>query len=313
MMGKEIGMDEEKEKKNNVNGNGGDLEMNQTDSDSEDEDEETIKVGGKGGNTIVVLTSSEDGKWLATADLDRTVEIYNLETMKHYLTLPTPPSVPTALAFLPSSSNGLEPTLVLSFSTNILLLYGLVSKRFHPWALPLSSSKYNSLTDIREPSLGITIKPTIQSSDEDEDELVILVWGANWVGRIDLNELKNTNFGGGSSSSENQKKNKKKQFRLEADRKRAREEDQVLPLPNDTNNSSGSGLAMIDIKITRKYQPLFLFDFVQPQTSLALKSNAKKSVAGTGRAVELVAVERTWYDIVGSLPQAFFQTGVFGT
>ncbi|GAA5969317.1 hypothetical protein JCM3765_001882 [Sporobolomyces pararoseus] len=331
----------EKKKKESLNGNG-DVEMsngNDSEDSQDDEEEEEEGTNKVQKNTIVALTSSQDGKWLATADLNRSVEIYNLETNKHYLTLPTPPSVPTAISFLPStsSSSSLEPTLLLTFSNNILLLYGLESKRFHPWSLPLSSSKYNPLTDLREPSLGVTFQPTKTSSDDEEEELVALVWGANWVGKIDLKELKSTNFGGGNADDTNKKnKNKKKkQFRLEADRKRAREEDEILPLPSSSlTSSSGGGGAMIDIKITRKYQPLFLFEFIQtqtPQTSSSSSSststliNGKKensntssssSKSGGGRNnnnVELVAVERTWYDIVGSLPEAFFQTGVFGT
>ena len=82
----------------------------------------------------------------------------------------------------------------------------------------------------------------------------------------------------------------KKQYRLEADRKRAREEDEPLPL-----ESAGGGAkqAAVDIKVTRKYQPLCLFEFMGGN--------------------ELVAVERTWYDLVGELPEAWVKSGVFGT
>lgn len=214
---------------------------------------------------------------------------------QHLLTLPTPPSVPTSLAFVPtSSSSTLEPTLLLTFSNNTLLLYGLTSRRFHPWSLPLSSSKYNTLTDIREPSLGVTFEPNSSNKG-----IVLLVWGANWVGKIDLEELRNTNFGGSQAQVNGTGKKGKKQYRLEADRKRAREEDEPLPLLPSVQGGGEGGAkqegaaAAIDIKVTRKYQPLCLFEFMGQN--------------------ELVAVERTWYDLVGELPEAWVKSGVFGT
>lgn len=209
--------------------------------------------------------------------------------------------MPTALTFLPSSSS-IEPTLLLTFATNILLLYGLTSRRFHPWSLPLSSAKYNSLTDIREPSLGVTFEPCSATQN-----LVALVWGANWVAKIDLDELRNTNFGVTGTVKKNKKK---QQHRLEADRKRAREEDE--PLPIESSVAGGAAAAMVDIKVTRKYQPLYLFEFISTDLSTA---KAGRTTTKSNKKVqsELVAVERTWYDLVGDLPQAWIKSGSFGT
>lgn len=281
-----------------VNGTNGDVEMNGAGSDESDiEEDASVSVGStpKNSTSIVALSVSADGKWLATADLERRVEVYDLINQKHLLTLPTPPSVPTSLAFVPtSSSSTLEPTLLLTFSNNTLLLYGLTSRRFHPWSLPLSSSKYNTLTDIREPSLGVTFEPNSSNKG-----IVLLVWGANWVGKIDLEELRNTNFGGSQAQVNGTGKKGKKQYRLEADRKRAREEDEPLPLLPSVQGGGEGGAkqegaaAAIDIKVTRKYQPLCLFEFMGQN--------------------ELVAVERTWYDLVGELPEAWVKSGVFGT
>ncbi|GAA6009603.1 hypothetical protein JCM11491_001031 [Sporobolomyces phaffii] len=302
---------EQRQKRKGLNGNGvgQDVEMNggadSEDGGSDDDDDEAqTPASSRTTSSIVAVSTDQDGKWFATAHLDRSVEVYDLEHRKHLLSLPTPPSVPTALAFLPtspSSPSALEPTLVLTFSTNILLLYGLTSRRFHPWSLPLSSSKYNTLTDIREPCLGITFEPASASA---KGSMIAIVWGANWVGKIDLDELRSTNFGGATAVNGHGVggAQKRKQYRLEADRKRAREEDDVLALPAVDSVSA----AVVDIQVTRKYQPLFLFDFVQPSTG----TGAAKGTAGRP---ELVAVERTWYDLVGQLPDAYLQSGVFGT
>ncbi|GAA6060685.1 hypothetical protein JCM10212_005067 [Sporobolomyces blumeae] len=274
--------------------NGGSSSNEGSDSESdEDEDDERFAASRFNSPTSIVgIAISDDGRWLAAADLERNVEVYDLEHGKPYVRLPTPPTVPTSLAFLPSrpsspssDSYALEPTLVLTFSTNTLLLYGLTSRRFHPWSLPLSSSKYNVLTDIREPSLGVTFEPSASSK---RPAHVALVYGANWVAKIDLDELRSS-----VSSSSHSTGPRKKPFRLEMDRKRAREESDDFSYPSESASSTKTSSAMVDIKVTRKYQPLCLFEFVNGS--------------------ELVAVERTWYDLVGELPEAWIKSGVFGT
>ncbi|GAA5858707.1 hypothetical protein JCM1840_006524 [Sporobolomyces johnsonii] len=295
-------------KKNGANGftngkakDGEDVEMNgaeQSDSESDsgsDGEDERPAVAARGKPvSVACLAVSADGKWLASADLDRNVVVYDLASLQPHVALPTPPSVPTSLSFLPSSTT-LEPTLLLALPSNSLLLYGLTSRRFHPWALPLSSAKYNLLTDIREPALGVTFEPTAGPGRQ-----VALVWGANWVAKVDLDELRAGGPGAEDASSSavvvvengagahSHKKKKKAPFRLEADRKRARDEDDDLPLAAAEKKPQP-----LDIKVTRRYQPLCLFEFV-----------------GQG---ELVAVERTWFDLARELPEAWVKAGQFGT
>ncbi|GAA6025888.1 hypothetical protein JCM10207_008829, partial [Rhodosporidiobolus poonsookiae] len=150
---------------NGVNGasmDGEDVEMNGGgDSDSDDSDSEAAPSPSSSNkrvpSTIVCLALSTDGKLLATAETDRKVAVYDLEAAKLVSTLPTPPLVPVSLTFTPPTTAG-EPTLIVALPTNSLLLYGLSSHRFHPWALPLSSKKYNTLMDIREPVLGVSFE-----------------------------------------------------------------------------------------------------------------------------------------------------------
>lgn len=88
---------EQKQKKlrgsNGVNGNGGDVEMNGDASNDDSDDDESVGAPKShtstrsGTSSIVALSTSQDGKWLATAALDRTVEIYDLSTRKVSLRL----------------------------------------------------------------------------------------------------------------------------------------------------------------------------------------------------------------------------------
>ncbi|GAA5929919.1 hypothetical protein JCM1841_001258 [Sporobolomyces salmonicolor] len=285
-----------------------DVEMNgaeESDSDSDDSgsdsEDERPAVAARGKPvSVACLAVSADGKWLASADLDRNVVVYDLGSLQPHVTLPTPPAVPTSLSFLPPSTT-LEPTLLLALPSNSLLLYGLTSRRFHPWALPLSSSKYNLLTDIREPALGVTFEPTTTGPGRQ----VALVWGANWVAKVDLDELRTggaedassavvgENGAAAASKQPHSHKKKKAPFRLEADRKRARDEDDDLPLSLAASAALETKPQPLDIKVTRRYQPLCLFEFV-----------------GQG---ELVAVERTWFDLARELPEAWVKAGQFGT
>lgn len=210
---------------------------------------------------------------------------------QHHTTLPTPAHVPSALSFLPTSATT-EPTLLVALPTNAISLFGLDSLRFHPWALPLSSLHSNTLMDIREPVLGVTFEPRDDSAVAKVHESrratlwndqIAVVWGANWVAKIDLEQVRNGGSGAGEGVS------KKQPVRRDADRKRARddeEEDEVL-------KKAVEGAPQLDIRTTRRYQPLVLFDFV-----------------GQG---ELVAVERTWFDLSRGLVDAFVKAGEFGS
>lgn len=323
-----------------LNGSGptddGDVNMNGADSVSSDEDDSSSdddstlpsQSARRIQASIACLAVSTDGRFVATAHTDRNVHIYDVRTSALHASLPTPPAVPTWLAFTGPTKSHPETTLIAALPSNALLLYGLKSKRFHPWALPLSSRRYNTLMDIREPILGVTFEPArsdsavgspaavaaVAAADEHmhpsrraaaaaaqstgAESNVAVVWGANWVAKIDLEALRRS---GGSTALVNGLKGGKGQpGRREADRKRAREDDDDLVAAAQVGADSKVSTALaadtpkpLDIRVTRRYQPLVLFDFV-----------------GQG---ELVAVERTWFDVARDLPQAWQKSGQFGT
>lgn len=87
-------------KSHGVNGHAanGDVEMSGAGSDSDDDDEmdeETTVRGSsrKGGDkpaTVACLAVSADGKWLASADLERKVCVFDLSTLKVSSQFPAP-------------------------------------------------------------------------------------------------------------------------------------------------------------------------------------------------------------------------------
>ncbi|BGP41474.1 U3 small nucleolar RNA-associated protein [Rhodotorula kratochvilovae] len=295
--------------------------VDHSDSDSSDAEDDTPSTPTKRvPSTVVCLAVSSDGEFVAAAESDRTVKVYSLSTLSLHAALPTPPLVPSWLAFTPSSasSSAAEPTLIVALPSNALLLYGLTSHRFHPWGLALSSRKYNTLMDIREPVLGVSFEPrrvdalAAGAGAQDEhvhpsrraavasggaESSVAVVWGANWVAKIDIEALRRGGAAGAGAEKEKGKGGKGKKGALvhggerrEADRKRAREDDDDLLAPS---TAAADAPKPLDIRVTRRYQPLVLFDFV-----------------GQG---ELVAVERTWFDVARDLPQAWVKAGQFGT
>jgi U3 small nucleolar RNA-associated protein 4 len=133
------------------------------------------------------------------------------------------------------------------------------------------------MMDIREPILSVLFEPVDETSGKKLERMIAIVNGANWVAKIDLTSLQH-----GSSSPSSLPI-----VRRDADKKRARDED------DGTITLAQSAASKVEIKITRRYQPLVLFDFV-----------------GQG---EMVAVERLWYDLARDLPEAWVKSGEFGS
>jgi U3 small nucleolar RNA-associated protein 4 len=140
---------------------------------------------------------------------------------------------------------------------------------------------------IREPALGITFEPTASNSVQEGRTSANLgtavVWGANWVSKIDLDELESTSTSPIASISA-----------TIARKKRAYD---------DGQSAATASARPIEMRTTRRYQPLALFGFItHPSSSASSKGNA-----------EAVVIERTWFDLAKELPEAWIKSGSFGT
>lgn len=137
---------------------------------------------------------------------------------------------------------------------------------------------------IREPNLGIEFAALASSSqvheDMEEQELgTMVVWGANWVSKIDLQLLKDTSSA--SQTTTNSAAAKKRSHAA------------------TTAATSTDLTPVVEVRTTRRYQPLVFFGFI------------KASHGGAG--VEGIVVEKTWFDLVKELPEAWIKSGTFGT
>ncbi|CAL1595253.1 unnamed protein product [Knipowitschia caucasica] len=81
---------------------------------------------------VHLLAPSEDGKWLATANTDNEVHVYNLKKLKLHCTVPVYDSSPTAIAIHPMSSN-----LVIGHADKQVFEYSLGQKEYTDWSRKL--------------------------------------------------------------------------------------------------------------------------------------------------------------------------------
>uniref|UniRef100_A0A3B4BIV5 Uncharacterized protein n=1 Tax=Periophthalmus magnuspinnatus TaxID=409849 RepID=A0A3B4BIV5_9GOBI len=81
---------------------------------------------------VHLLAPSEDGKWLATANTDCEVHVYNLNKLKLHCTVPVYGSCPTAIAIHPMTSN-----LVIVHADKQVFEFSLGQKEYTEWSRKL--------------------------------------------------------------------------------------------------------------------------------------------------------------------------------
>ncbi|KAG9096533.1 U3 small nucleolar RNA-associated protein, partial [Ceratobasidium sp. 392] len=167
---------------------------------------------------------SSDCQWLATADLQGRVCVFNLDSVKYVTSLPSTDFPPSALAFDTRAPH----VLALGYPNNTLQLFDAEAQRFYP-ALP------ERLAHLHDPILGLAFPPSTSSSSKRK----MYVWSATWLARFDVPTpstsalLKQPAM---SRQGENQEKEKK--------RKRAKDGEEPF------------GIVM-------KFRPILLVDFCE--------------------------------------------------
>lgn len=105
---------------------------------------------------VHLLCASEDGKWLATANTDCEIHVYNLHKLKIHCTVPVYSSCPTAIAIHPTTSN-----LVMVHADQQIFEYSLVQKEYTEWSRKLQKQGLHSLwLDRDTPITHVTFSPT---------------------------------------------------------------------------------------------------------------------------------------------------------
>ncbi|KAI8457958.1 WD40-repeat-containing domain protein [Phakopsora pachyrhizi] len=256
-------------------------------------------------NTVTILSValSPDGQWLASCDSSFTLHIFDMDSMKHHCYIPMPNLFVSSLAFSPSMPS----TLLVGFTNNSLQIINVETRSVPSWASWLCSKPPDALSRLRDSILGMTFAPissNVICSDDvsttgsqatpigglagstacsekssrsaaQKSASVAMIWGATWVCKMSILEPNRTNLQNSSV-------------------KRRRNNSDLNNQTTDENDSDmGKGKAM-SFKVTHKYQPLILIDYLSGEH-------------------EMVAVERPFFGLLSSLPPTWQRTGVYGT
>ncbi|KAG8686907.1 U3 small nucleolar RNA-associated protein [Ceratobasidium sp. 395] len=114
---------------------------------------------------------SPDCQWLATADSSGRVCVFNLDSVKFVMALPSTDFPPSALAFDTRAPH----VLALGYPNNTLQLFDAEAQRFYS-ALP------ERLAHLYDPVLGIAFPPSTSSDSKRK----MYVWAATWLARFDV-------------------------------------------------------------------------------------------------------------------------------
>ncbi|KAM7002635.1 U3 small nucleolar RNA-associated protein 4 homolog [Tautogolabrus adspersus] len=116
---------------------------------------QTLKPKSGSRQPVHLLFASEDGKWLASANTDCEVHVYNLQKLNLHCTVPVYNSCPTAVAINPVTSN-----LVVAHADQQIFEYSLVQKEYTEWSRKLQKQGLHSLWLERDTLItNITFNP----------------------------------------------------------------------------------------------------------------------------------------------------------
>ncbi|XP_028304223.1 U3 small nucleolar RNA-associated protein 4 homolog [Gouania willdenowi] len=100
----------------------------------------TLKCKSGSKQPLHLLVPSDDGKWLATANADCEIHVYNLHKMKLHCTVPVYSSCPTAIAIHPSTCN-----LISVHADQQMFEFSLQQKEYTEWSRRLHKEGLHSL------------------------------------------------------------------------------------------------------------------------------------------------------------------------
>lgn len=100
----------------------------------------TLKSKSDSRQPVHLLAPSDDGKWLATANTDCEVHVYNLNKLKLHCTVPIYSSCPTAIAIHPTTSN-----LVIVHADQQVFEFSLGQKEYTDWSRKLQKQGLHPL------------------------------------------------------------------------------------------------------------------------------------------------------------------------
>uniref|UniRef100_A0A673ZEQ6 UTP4 small subunit processome component n=1 Tax=Salmo trutta TaxID=8032 RepID=A0A673ZEQ6_SALTR len=104
---------------------------------------------------IHLMTNSVDGKWLATANSDCEIHVYNVQKLKLHCIVPVYSSCPSAMGIHPTTNN-----LTMVHADQQIFEYSIVEKQYTDWSRKLQKQGLHNLwLDRDTPVTDVTFNP----------------------------------------------------------------------------------------------------------------------------------------------------------
>ncbi|KAI7802339.1 U3 small nucleolar RNA-associated protein 4 homolog [Triplophysa rosa] len=100
----------------------------------------TLKPKSGSKQAIHLLTASEDGKWLASANSDHEVQVYNLQKRKAHCTVPIYSSAVSAMAFHPTTN-----CLFMVHADQQMFEFSIEQKQYTDWSRSVQRNKLHHI------------------------------------------------------------------------------------------------------------------------------------------------------------------------
>ncbi|KAH7883891.1 WD40 repeat-like protein [Phlebopus sp. FC_14] len=242
---------------------------------TDDESDETMMSSDRL-SSVLRMTVSPDGQWLATLDDLCRIFVFNLDSIQYHTTLPSLPQPPNVLAFIPD-----QPQILMAvLPNNTIHVYDVEHSEVPSWAHDLNSRIPKQFLSTPDPVLGVVFEPAppyppangdIEMTDRysnprrpTSSQKEAVFWGSSWLCKLKLDWL------GRYSEARKRRKSEAKQ-------------PQNLPPRPDLHNSAFEAR---NLRIVTHYRPILALEFLGPG--------------------ELVLIERPLVDVLSKLPPAFF-------
>ncbi|KAG5648177.1 hypothetical protein DXG03_006132 [Asterophora parasitica] len=201
----------------------GDVDMEDVEAEEEQEHNSKPAVV-----SVLRISISPDGQWLATSDDRARTHIFNLDSIQHHSVLPSFSQPVQALEF----DHQRPDVLIMSFPDNSLQIYNVESRQFPAWGKELCSNLPKRFRHAHDPILGITFDPAESSGPSPR---YALFWGSTWICKLPLSDA----VPGGVT------------------KKRRRES-----MKNTAPPPAGDDAAAPDFKMVTHYRPILYVDFL---------------------------------------------------
>jgi len=136
-------------------------------------------------NTVIShMAVSPDGQWLASCDVESTIYVFNLDSIKHHCTLPAFPFGVACLEFDISSSS----LLYIGLVNNTIQVFNVEDRAFPDFARKICQGLPKRFTHLHDSIQGLCFEPadnSLPSTGEGGSQFVY-AWSTSWICKLPL-------------------------------------------------------------------------------------------------------------------------------